>query len=123
MQLRTLALLTAVGAGMAITTVASAQVPTWHGFYVDGAIGARSSNTETNFTITGVPGADNVDLGKTNFMAELTGGWRWGPQGSPVVVGVGGFVDAAGTNAGQTNSSLPGFNESFKLKQKNRYGL
>ena len=121
MQLRTLAVIAALGAGMSVTTGAGAQV--WHGFYIDGAIGARSTNTETTITVSGVPGQSSMDFGKTNFMAELTGGWRWGPQGAPVVVGIGGFVDAAGTNAGESNTTAPGFSDSFKLKQKNRYGL
>lgn len=119
MRVRTLALAMVLGAGVA--TGASAQ--TWHGFYVDGAIGARSTNTDTSITVTGVPGSDNMDFGKTNFMAEFTGGWRWGPQNGPVVVGIGGFIDAAGTNAGESTSTGPGFSDSFKLKQKNRYGL
>jgi opacity protein-like surface antigen len=121
MRIRTLALLTALGAGMA--SGANAQQPSWHGFYVDGAIGARATNTETNITVTGVTGADNADLGKTNFMAELTGGWRWGPANSPVVVGVGAFIDAAGTDAGQAGTTIGTFSSSFKMKQENRYGL
>lgn len=121
MRIRTLALLAALGAGMA--SGANAQQPSWHGFYVDGAIGARTTNTETNITVTGVTGADNADLGKTNFMAEFTGGWRWGPANAPVVVGVGAFIDFAGTDAGQTGTSVGAFSSSFKMKQENRYGL
>jgi opacity protein-like surface antigen len=120
MQLRTLALLAALGAGMGVTTVASAQAPTWHGFYVDGAIGGRATNTETNLSITGVPGSQSNDFGKTNFLFEATAGWRWAPQNSPVVVGVGAFIDFAGTNAGETSSTNFG---SLKIKQENRYGL
>lgn len=120
MQLRTLTLLTALGAGIGVTTVASAQVPTWHGFYFDGAIGARATNTETNTSVTGVIGSLSNDFGKTNFLFEATAGWRWAPQTSPVAVGVGAFVDAAGTEAGETSSTNFG---SLKIKQKNRYGL
>jgi opacity protein-like surface antigen len=118
MQLRTLALLTALGAGMGAATAASAQV--WHGFYVDGAIGARATSTDTTTTVTGITGSTSQDFGKTNFLFEATGGWRWGPQGAPVVVGVGAFIDAASTDAGQFSSANFG---SLKIKQKNRYGL
>jgi opacity protein-like surface antigen len=60
------------------------------------------------------------DFGQTNFMAEFTGGWRWGPANSPVVVGVGAFIDFAGTNAGESAGTNFG---SLKIKQENRYGL
>lgn len=121
MQLRTLAFITALGAGMGVTTGAGAQ--SWHGFYVDGAIGARATNSDTTVTVTGVTGSDKVDLGKTNFMLEVTGGWRWAPQNAPVVVGIGGFIDAAGTNAGESSTSVGTFSGSFKMKQENRYGV
>jgi hypothetical protein len=120
MKVRSLAFAVALGAGMTVATGANAQQPTWHGFYVDGAIGARATNTETNTSITGVVGSLSNDFGKTNFLFEATAGWRWAPQGSPVAVGVGAFIDAAGTDAGETSST--GFG-SFKVKQKNRYGL
>jgi opacity protein-like surface antigen len=123
MQLRTLAVIAALGAGMTVTTAASAQVPTWHGFYLDGALGGRSTDTSTNLTVSGVAGSQDQDFGKTNFLAEFTGGWRWAPAGAPVVVGVAGFIDAAGTNAGESSFSDPTSSGSFKLKQTNRYGI
>ena len=123
MQLRTLAVVAALGAGMTVATGASAQVPSWHGFYVDGALGGRSTDTKITFTETGVPGSITQDFGKINFLAEFTAGWRWAPAGAPVVVGIGAFVDAAGTNAGEQSFSDPTGSGSFKLKQTNRYGL
>ena len=60
---------------------------------------------------------------RANFLAEFTGGWRWAPAGAQVVVGVAGFIDAAGTNAGESSFSDPTSSGSFKLKQTNRYGI
>lgn len=126
MIIRKLAIASAVAIGLGVSTTASAQ--SWHGFYVDGAIGARSTNTEVKGTLSSIPAGAfsdqlSVDLGKTNFLGEFSGGWRWAP--GPVVVGVGAFVDLAGTNGGEQTSTdvLFGGSESTKVKQKSRYGL
>jgi len=130
-------------AGLTLSAAATAQ--TWGGFYIDGAIGARSSTTKTTLTETdSFPVAGGTytytdtsknDFGKTNFLGEFSAGWRWD---GPVVIGLGAFVDAASNDAGKDTFSesetfsgsaiFPGFasssySESLKMKQKSRYGI
>ena len=132
MMIRKFAFAGLVALGLGAASTASAQ--SWGGFYVDGAIGARNTNSEvkTSLSIAGV-GTDssNTDsIGQTNFLAEFSGGWRWAsaPLGTGVLVGVGGFLDWAGNDAGKGDSSTTAvgvgtISEGFNIKQKNRYGL
>lgn len=122
------------------TAVGAAPPANWGGFYIDAAIGARSSTTEATDTANysySAPGinvsawnSNNMDFGKTNFIGQISGGWRW--ANPSVVVGLGLFVDLAGDNAGGANisSSVTGtgfagssFFSSYDLTQKNRYGI
>lgn len=125
----------------------------WGGFYVDGAIGARGSTTEVTRTeryaySESGPGLSisytdfstaRSDFGETNFLAQISGGWRWAD--GPVVVGIGAFVDLAGDGAGTEHLSgsrstiLTGrpfggtftdsesYGDNLEIKQSNRYGI
>lgn len=124
--------------GLALSAGASAQ--SWQGFYIDGAIGARSTSTtltnyETNTWTGSVPplvwsDTNKEDFGNTNFLGEFSAGYRFVVPGS-VVIGVGAFVDAAGNNAGKAGytTTFSGFGppltqtDSFKLEQTSRYGI
>jgi hypothetical protein len=132
-------------AGILLSIPVNAQG--WDGFYVDGAIGARNSSSTTTFTDTsttsytyypgytytsGASNTDKQDLGATNLLGEFSAGWRWA---GPVVVGIGVFADAAGSNAGKSSSSSTyayfspyGYSSSVytdttELKQNSRYGI
>lgn len=128
MIIRKLAMASMVAMGLGTAAVANAQAPSWGGFYLDGAIGARNTNSKVTTTANVLPvgsSSDTLDgVGQTNFLAEFSGGWRWA---GPVIVGMGGFIDWAGNDAGQGNSSVTiGANtvsDSFTIKQKSRYGL
>lgn len=135
----------AIASSLIICTAVGAAPPTpnWGGFYVDAAIGARSSTVQgtdtANSTVTG-PGfrdviltSDDMDFGRTNFLGQFSGGWRW--ANDTVVVGMGLFVDLASDDAGQANSAysevfVAGATTSYfssygnvSMKQKNRFGL
>lgn len=133
MIIRKLAVASMVAMGLGAASAANAQ--SWSGFYLDAAIGARSSTSEitTSESFAGPPAASSSSttdgIGQTNFLAEFSGGWRWAsaPPGSGVLVGLGAFLDWAGNDAGSGSSSSTigaiTTSESFTIKQKSRYGL
>ena len=99
--------------GLCIVEGVCAQ--TWGGFYIDGALGARSTSTELRDSTTISDGYSSpywnyswsdteytnstLDLGDTNFLAQLSAGWRW--DNGSVVLGLGAFFDLAGEDAGK----------------------
>jgi hypothetical protein len=132
---------------------AAAADPTWGGFYVDGAIGARSTTTDIKTSATYSTYSENRfnripftelktdtydtadDGGRTNFLGQIAGGWRW--DNGQIVAGIGLFVDLAGDDAGRTKDSgsssitswpsgVEGgavYSDSAELKQTSRYGI
>ncbi|WP_295388492.1 hypothetical protein [uncultured Thiodictyon sp.] len=124
----------------AATPVAADNAFNWGGFYVDGALGFRNTQykatnfssyyeTAPTFTYQSAVSGSN-DLGASNFLGQISAGWRWAP--GPLVVGIGLFADLAGSNTATTTfniaqSSIPGgsgFNYStLRVKEKNRYGI
>jgi hypothetical protein len=124
--------------------VAAENAFNWGGFYVDGALGFRNTQyklrnfnaySET-YTVGGsyrTTTGGNNDLGSSNFLGQISAGWRWAP--GPVVVGIGLFADLATSNKAtstfNTSRSLttalgtaPTFNYSaVQVKEKNRYGI
>jgi hypothetical protein len=133
--------------GMLLSAAAGAQG--WNGFYVDGAIGARSSSTTTTMTstvsqsfplywggtaLTSWTDTSEEDLSHTNFLGEFSAGYRFSIA-EKVIVGVGAFVDAAASGAGESSStsryssSYPGYisssgsSDRTTLEQTSRYGL
>ena len=145
----TLLLSIALMSGLLVTTGVTAQ--SWGGFYVDGAVGARGTTTDLKRSRTesgtfldapfSISFSDSFsttdDAGETNFLGQLSGGWRW--DNGKIVVGVGAFVDLASDDAGQSKEvvsssevfSGPGFSDTSstsdvykaELRQKNRYGI
>ncbi|WP_295446335.1 outer membrane beta-barrel protein [uncultured Thiodictyon sp.] len=126
----------------AAAPVAAEPAPNWGGFYVDGALGFRNTQYKvTNFTqysesytlggTYSTANSGSSDLGSSNFLGQISAGWRWAP--GPVVVGIGLFADLASANKASTtfNSSwsnsptgTSGFTYStIQVKEKNRYGL
>lgn len=137
--------------GLCIVDGVCAQ--TWGGFYIDGALGARNTSTELRDSTTistgysssyGYSWSDTeytnstLDLGDTNFLAQLSAGWRW--DNGNIVLGIGAFFDLAGEDAGKqqdtfaytTTINFPPIysyfyssTESFtaSVKQENRYGI
>lgn len=97
--------------------------------YVDPSWGYSSTSTNTT--------ALTNDIGNTNFLGQLSAGWRW--DNGQIVAGIGLFVDladddagnAAETNASSFSISGPDFSwsdsysDSYKeeLKQTSRYGI
>ncbi|NJL69292.1 MAG: hypothetical protein HC894_26565, partial [Microcoleus sp. SM1_3_4] len=75
------------------------------------------------------------DGGRTNFLGQIAGGWRW--DNGQIVAGIGLFVDLAGDDAGRTKDSgsssttswpsgVEGstvYSDSAELKQTSRYGI
>jgi hypothetical protein len=152
MTMRNLTLLAMAGltAGLGIGTAAAE--PTWGGFYVDGAIGARSTTTDMKSTQNisysyqngfggQVSGNEtfltSTDAGSTDFLGQISAGWRW--DSGQIVAGVGVFADLAGDDAGKTteqyrdtwsySSGAFASTEEFayfsqtELKQTSRYGI
>jgi len=108
MFIRKLAIASMVAAGLGAASVANAQ--SWTGFYVDGAIGARNTDSKVTASgnLAGTGFSSTTDsIGQTNFLAEFSGGWRWSsaPMGSGVVLGLGAFIDWAGNDAGTGSST------------------
>lgn len=134
---------------------AAAANLTWGGFYVDGAIGGRSTTTDLNTSHTYRRYSEDLfsrnpapisitetydtadDLGATNFLGQISGGWRW--DNGQIVAGIGFFVDLAGEDAGGTKASgssstswssdlgsdarSTSYSDSVELKQTSRYGI
>lgn len=141
----------ALASGLGMHEVAAD--PTWGGFYVDGAIGARSTATDIKSTerfsysyIDPFYGFSSTstdtttltnDVGNTSFLGQLSAGWRW--DNGQIVAGIGIFVDLADDDAGNAAESYassyslssPYFSysgsdsDSYKeeLKQTSRYGI
>ena len=111
MHNRTALVTTTLISSFLVSTGLNAQ--TWGGFYADGALGARGTTTDVDGTLmesyafsdplfsysysrmTTTP----FDAGKTNFLGQLSAGWRW--DNGKIVVGIGGFVDLASDDAGK----------------------
>ena len=105
----------ALASGLGIGGVAAD--PSWGGFYVDGAIGARSTTTDfkttststfrysssfIDYSLTNVSESTG-DQGNTNFLGQLSAGWRW--DNDQIVAGIGLFVDLAGDDAANQSGS------------------
>ncbi len=124
-----------VTSGLVVANVVSAQ--TWGGFYVDGALGARRTTTDiarslsASGTFLNPPNVFSFSTintrtygqRKTNFLGQLSGGWRW--DNGKIVVDIGAFFDLASDDAGEGKegrrysevNSGPGFSESFSASR------
>lgn len=114
-----LSLVGLLAAGCAVSSVAYSQ--SFSGFYVDAGIGYGAMTSTVEVAEPSI-GSTSLDIGKSNFLGSLAGGWTWNPGGG-FVLGIGAFANLGGSDAAELTSTDSTGTYTIGLKQKESYGI